>query len=243
MLQTHSLSYVLPSGLRLIDQVNMTLERGKIVGLLGPNGSGKTTLFSLLLGLLEASEGEIFLGQESLKKRSPQERIRLGLGYLPQEGALFQELSVFDNLLSLFEYKTASSGDNKAHVTELLNHLGLTHLAQRPVLVLSGRQKRRLEFGRILATQPRHILLDEPFAGVDPKAIEEIQQHILELKKQNIGIFISDHNIHAIEAICDEVYLLMDGKIAAYGPTETLMQNEALKERYFGYGISKKKVH
>ncbi len=238
MLETQDLSYLLPSGQILIENINVSLSPKKIVGLLGPNGAGKTTLFSLLLGLMKPSSGSILLDNNPITALSVQKRIRLGLGYLPQDGALFQELSVLENLISLFEYQEHSKTDSTRFVLELLDQIHLGDIASRPVFVLSGGQKRRLEFGRILAMNPKYVLLDEPFSGVDPKSIEDIQNHIIQLKERNIGVFISDHNIHAITDISDEIYLLIDGKIAAHGNSHELIKNPYLRDRYFGHKIS-----
>jgi lipopolysaccharide export system ATP-binding protein len=233
------MSKTLPTGISLLREITLTLHKNEITGLLGPNGAGKTTLFSVLLGLMPHSEGKILFKNDSIDHLSPEQRITLGISYLPQEGSLFQELSAFENLGCLLEYRfhNLSKSIRREMIEKYLEDIGLESVAHKKVLLLSGGQKRRLEFARLLASNPQYVLLDEPFAGVDPRAIEDIQQHILTLKSHAIGILISDHNIAATLGICDRAHLMIDGAIIASGTPKELMKDSSLKERYFGNSV------
>lgn len=243
MISLLDVSKTLPSGSALIKTISLELQSNEISGLLGPNGAGKTTLFSLLLGLSSLSSGDIFFEKTCITKMPPEKRIALGIAYLPQEGALFQELSVFENLACVIEarQKKLALRSRIELVDQFLEKSGLTSVAHKKVFLLSGGQKRRLEFARLLASNPKYILLDEPFAGVDPRSIEDIQKHILFLKQNNIGILISDHNISATLEICDNAHLMIDGTIIASGRPDDLLSNKMLCDKYFGelYGKSK----
>ncbi len=241
MLTLINLSKTLPSGLPLLKKISLDIHPREISGLLGPNGAGKTTLFSVLLGLDPHSSGHILFNQEPIGNLSPEKRVSMGIAYLPQEGSLFQELSAFDNLACVLEYRQIHlSKKNRTEViTQALEEIGLSDVAHKKALLLSGGQKRRLEFARLLASNPQYVLLDEPFAGVDPRSIEDIQQHIIALKNHAIGILISDHNIVATLGICDRAHLMIDGAIIASGAPHDLLQNPSLKDCYFGKSFSK----
>ncbi len=230
----------LPAGVSLLKKISLDLPPHKISGLLGPNGAGKTTLFSVLLGLTPHSSGQIRWNNQVIDTLSPEKRVSLGLAYLPQEGSLFQELSAFENLACVLEYRqpNLSKQVRMDVIITALEDIGLADVAHKKVLFLSGGQKRRLEFSRLLASNPQYVLLDEPFAGVDPRSIEEIQQQILTLKSHSIGILISDHNISATLGICDQAYLMIEGEIIASGTPEVLLKDRSLKERYFGQSYS-----
>ena len=230
----------IPSGVSLLKKISLDLHPHEISGLLGPNGAGKTTLFSVLLGLTPHSSGQILFNNKPIDALSPEQRVSLGIAYLPQEGSLFQELSAFENLACVLEYRQPNLSKKLRMdiIIQALETIGLADVAHKKVLLLSGGQKRRLEFSRLLASNPQYVLLDEPFAGVDPRSIEDIQQHILALKNHAIGIMISDHNIAATLGICDNAHLMIGGEIVASGAPTILLQDGSLKERYFGQSYS-----
>jgi lipopolysaccharide export system ATP-binding protein len=244
MLTLIDLSKTLPSGIPLLKHISLELHPQEISGLLGPNGAGKTTLFSVLLGLAPLSSGQIFFNHIPISTLSPEKRVSMGIAYLPQEGSLFQELSAFENLACVLEYRQIhlSKKVRMEVIAQSLEDIGLSDVAHKKVLLLSGGQKRRLEFARLLASDPQYVLLDEPFAGVDPRSIEDIQQHIIVLKKHAIGILISDHNIAATLGICDKAHLMIDGAIIASGTPQDLLQDPSLKDRYFGQSFAKFRV-
>lgn len=221
-------------GAPLLEGIGFSLPKKEIHGLLGPNGAGKTTLFSMILGLIPTHSGFITLDDLSLNGLSPSKRLKAGLSYLPQESSLFGDLSVFENIECVLEGRGLylSRQERLAKAKQLLERVGLDADYQKLARYLSGGQKRRLEFARLLATEPKYVLLDEPFAGVDPKSIKEIQHQILLLKSHAIGILLSDHNVEATLTICDQAHILMDGRILASGKPEELRQNKLVQEYY-----------
>ncbi len=201
----------------VVDRVSLDIHRGEVVGLLGPNGAGKTTSFYMIVGLLSADGGRIFLEGQEVTDLPMYKRCRLGMGYLPQESSVFRKLTVEENLLAILETLDLSQEERRARLKELLAELDLTRLARHRAHTLSGGERRRLEITRALVTNPRYLLLDEPFTGVDPIAIGDIQEIVGRLKERGIGVLITDHNVRETLAITDRAYILHDGKILASG--------------------------
>lgn len=234
MLELHNLSKKIEDH-EVIKDMSFQLAPGEIKGLLGPNGAGKTTLFSIMIGLLRPSKGWISLDGRSINKLTPSQRILQGLCYLPQESSLFTQLSVLNNIECALELRGMSNKQQRlAHAHKLLKVLNIESLSDKKTLLLSGGQRRRVEFARLLACQPRFVLLDEPFAGVDPLSIEDIQEQIKILQQHNIGVLISDHNIHATLAVCQSAHVMVHGDIVASGTKEDLYANKTVKESYLG---------
>ncbi|MBM4223108.1 MAG: LPS export ABC transporter ATP-binding protein [Gammaproteobacteria bacterium] len=240
MLELQDVSAILPSGQKIFQKISLTLQPQEICGLIGPNGAGKTTLFSVILGLIPHNQGIISLNGLNLSWLSPEKRMFHGLGYLPQDGSLFHELSVIENIECLLECKEPhlSRTERRHKIAKLLDDIGLQDVSHKRSITLSGGQKRRLEFARLIAIHPKYILLDEPFAGVDPRSIEEIQEHIQKLKSYNIGIMISDHNLSATLNICDRVHVLVDGHIIASDLPEKIIANDTIRTIYLGNKLS-----
>lgn len=218
----------------VVKQVSITVKQGEIVGLLGPNGAGKTTTFYMVVGLIKPDEGDVFLNDINITKLPMYKRAQMGIGYLPQEASVFRKLSVEDNILSVLEMTKLSSQQRKQKLEELLNEFNLHHVRKNNGDSLSGGERRRTEIARALAVDPKFILLDEPFAGVDPIAVEDIQSVVAKLKYKNIGILITDHNVNETLSICDRAYLLIDGKIFKHGSAEELAEDEQVKRLYLG---------
>jgi len=210
------------------------VEQGEIVGLLGPNGAGKTTTFYMVVGLIQADSGEVFLNEENITKLPMYKRAQLGIGYLPQEASVFRKLSVQDNILAVLEMKKMSRQERMDKLEDLLQEFNLNHVRKNNGDSLSGGERRRTEIARALAVDPKFILLDEPFAGVDPIAVEDIQGVVARLKYKNIGILITDHNVNETLSICDRAYLLIEGKIFKHGTAEELAANEQVRRLYLG---------
>jgi len=219
---------------KVVDDVSVCVEEREIVGLLGPNGAGKTTTFSLILGLLPPDQGEIFLGGENISRLPMYTRARKGLCLLPQEPSIFRKLSVADNLLSVLEMMGNHSNREKSQVAETLKELGLTHLRSAKAYTLSGGERRRLEIARALVTHPQFILLDEPFTGIDPLAIRDLQQIIIKLKEKGIGLLITDHSVRETLKITDRAYIISDGKILKEGTPQELVSSREVKRSYLG---------
>ena len=218
----------------VVDNVSIEVRQGEIVGLLGPNGAGKTTTFYSIVGLIKPDSGDVFLGEENITKLPMYKRARKGIGYLAQEASVFRNLSVRDNILAVLEGTELSKEEQLARTDKLLSEFSLEDIQDSMGIVLSGGERRRTEIARALATEPKFILLDEPFAGVDPIAVEEIQSIVYSLKKKNIGILITDHNVDETLSITDRSYLMFEGKLLKSGTSEELAADEQVRKLYLG---------
>ena len=221
-------------GRPVVNGVSVEVGQGEIVGLLGPNGAGKTTSFYMIVGLIKPNEGNIYLDNEDITELAMYRRAQKGIGYLPQEASVFRKLSVEDNILAILEMTKLSKQDREAKLESLIAEFGLGHVRTNRGDVLSGRERRRTEIARALATDPRFILLDEPFAGVDPIAVEDIQGIVTQLKERNIGVLITDHNVQETLSITDRAYLLFEGRILKQGSAEDLAADETVRKVYLG---------
>ena len=219
---------------RVVNEVTVSVNTGEIVGLLGPNGAGKTTTFYMFVGLVQPDQGDIFLEDEVITHLPMYKRARKGLGYLPQEASVFRDLSVEDNIKAILEMTKLSAKDQKDKLEQLIDEFSLGRVRKNMGKVLSGGERRRTEIARALATDPHFILLDEPFAGVDPIAVEDIQSIIYKLKSKNIGILITDHNVQETLSITDRAYLLFEGKLLKQGTAEELAEDEMVRKVYLG---------
>ncbi|MGR3985250.1 MAG: LPS export ABC transporter ATP-binding protein [Gammaproteobacteria bacterium] len=220
----------------IVDHVDLAVSRGEVVGLLGPNGAGKTTSFNMIIGLVRQTEGRIILRGEDITPLPMHARARRGIGYLPQEHSVFRKLTAGENILAVLEAAGPRSASERAGIcSNLLDEFGIRHLRDKPAIQLSGGEQRRVEIARALALAPAFILLDEPFAGVDPIAVRDIQQIINLLKTRGIGVLITDHNVRETLGICDRAYILHGGKVLASGAPEGIMQNRAARDAYFGH--------
>jgi lipopolysaccharide export system ATP-binding protein len=218
----------------VVDGVSIEVSQGEIVGLLGPNGAGKTTSFYMIVGLVRPDEGRVFLDGTEITKLPMYKRAQLGIGYLPQEVSVFRKLSVEDNILAILEMTDLSKAQREEKLEKLLSEFSLNHVRTNLGNRLSGGEKRRTEIARALATDPKFVLLDEPFAGVDPIAVEDIQSIVSDLKKRNIGVLITDHNVQETLSITDRAYLLFEGKILKSGSAEDLANDEQVRKVYLG---------
>lgn len=218
----------------VVKGVSIEVERGEIVGLLGPNGAGKTTSFYMIVGLITPNAGRIFLDDTEITSLPVYKRARMGIGYLAQEASVFRKLSVEDNIKAVLEMSNLSKADQKSRTESLLNEFGLQRIRKSKGIQLSGGERRRTEIARALALNPNFILLDEPFAGVDPIAVEDIQQIVSKLKEKNIGILITDHNVHETLSITDRAYLLFEGSILKAGTARDLAEDEQVRKLYLG---------
>jgi len=215
--------------------VNIEVEPGQVVGLLGPNGAGKTTCFYMIVGLIPSDQGSITVDDVDITHKPVNVRSSLGVGYLPQEASVFRKLSVRDNIMAILELRRdLDLNERKEILQTLMEELGVSHLASQMGQVLSGGERRRVEIARALAARPRFILLDEPFAGIDPISVREIQGIINQLTEQNIGVLITDHNVREMLGICHHAYILNDGRVLAQGDAESLLANEEVREVYLG---------
>ncbi len=221
-------------GRKVVDGVTVKVNQGEIVGLLGPNGAGKTTSFYMTVGLVKPDSGKVFLDDLDITDYPMYKRAQLGLGYLPQEISVFRKLSVEDNILAILELSKLTKKEQKDRLEQLLEEFSLTHVRKNLGNRLSGGEKRRTEIARALATNPKFVLLDEPFAGVDPIAVEDIQSIISDLKRKNIGVLITDHNVQETLSITDRAYLLFEGKILKSGSAEELASDEQVRKVYLG---------
>jgi lipopolysaccharide export system ATP-binding protein len=226
---------------KVVDSVSIRLEQGEIVGLLGPNGAGKTTTFYMIVGLIKPNGGKIHLNDEDITAQPMYKRAQRGIGYLPQEASVFRKLSVEDNLRAVLEMTDLTKLEQEERLESLLEEFGLNHVRSNRGDVLSGGERRRIEIARSLAVDPSFILLDEPFAGVDPIAVEDIQDIIGQLKRKNIGILITDHNVHETLSITDRAYLLFEGKILKSGTAEELSADEHVRKVYLGKNFELRK--
>jgi len=229
------------SGKNVVKQVSVELNQGEIVGLLGPNGAGKTTSFYMIVGLIKADAGNIYLNEKEITNYPMYKRAQNGIGYLAQESSVFRKMSVEDNILSVLELTDLSKKEQIEKTESLLNEFGLTEIRKRRGDLLSGGERRRTEIARALATNPNFILLDEPFAGVDPLAVEDIQKIVRDLTKKNIGILITDHNVQETLAITDRTYLMFEGKILRHGSPEDLANDEMVRKVYLGKNFELRK--
>ena len=231
-------------GREVVKGITVEVNQGEIVGLLGPNGAGKTTSFYMIVGLIKPNDGRIFLDRENITKFPMYKRAQNGIGYLAQEASVFRKLSVEDNLMSVLELTKLNKKEREAKMESLLDEFGLQHIRKNRGDLLSGGERRRTEIARALATDPNFILLDEPFAGVDPVAVEDIQRIVAQLKKKNIGILITDHNVQETLAITDRTYLMFEGRILKAGIPEELAEDEMVRKVYLGqnFELRKKKL-
>lgn len=222
------------NGRRVVNKVDLVINRGEVVGLLGPNGAGKTTTFYIIVGLIRPDEGSILLNEEDISLYPMYMRARRGINYLPQEPSIFRKLTVEENIMAILETQDIDKKEQKERLHELLGELDLSHLAKNKAYSLSGGERRRVEITRALVTSPRYILLDEPFAGIDPLAVADIQKIILKLKSKDIGVVISDHNVRETLTVCDRAYILNEGSILVEGNPEDIANSEVAKKFYLG---------
>ncbi|WP_324720477.1 LPS export ABC transporter ATP-binding protein [Salinimicrobium sp. HB62] len=231
-------------GREVVKGISLEVNQGEIVGLLGPNGAGKTTSFYMIVGLIKPNGGRIFLDRENITKFPMYKRAQYGIGYLAQEASVFRKLSIEDNIMSVLELTDLSKKERKMKMESLIEEFGLSHIRKNRGDLLSGGERRRTEIARALATDPHFILLDEPFAGVDPVAVEDIQRIVAQLKNKNIGILITDHNVQETLAITDRTYLMFEGRILKAGVPEELAEDEMVRKVYLGqnFELRKKKI-
>ncbi len=222
-------------GRTVVDGVTLNVDTGEVVGLLGPNGAGKTTCFYMVVGLIAPDSGSIRIGQRDLTRASMHQRAQRGLGYLPQEASIFRRLSVADNIMAILELRPDLDRDQRrAELTQLMEEFHVSHLADQPGISLSGGERRRVEIARALAASPSFILLDEPFAGVDPISVGEIQRIVQQLAARDIGILITDHNVRETLGICDRAYIISQGKVLTAGAPADVMADENVRNVYLG---------
>lgn len=230
-------------GRRVVNDLSVEVKQGEIVGLLGPNGAGKTTSFYMIVGLIQPNEGKIFLEDNDITGLPMYKRAQLGIGYLAQEASVFRKLSVEENILAVLEMTKIPKKEQKEKAESLLEEFSLTHVRKNLGMVLSGGERRRTEIARALAVDPKFVLLDEPFAGVDPIAVEEIQTIVAKLKDKNIGILITDHNVNETLSITDRAYLMFEGRLLKAGSAEELAADEQVRKVYLGSNfVLKRKV-
>jgi len=218
----------------VVNEVSINVRQGEIVGLLGPNGAGKTTTFYMMVGLVKPNAGNIFLNETNITRKPMYKRARMGVGYLAQEASVFRNLTVRQNLESILQFFTMPKNEIRERVNKLIEEFGLQKVVNSKGYALSGGERRRTEIARALVTEPKFILLDEPFAGVDPIAVEDIQEIVAQLTEQNIGILITDHNVHETLAITDRAYLMFEGNILMEGTADVLAENEDARKLYLG---------
>ena len=231
-------------GRKVVKGISLEVSQGEIVGLLGPNGAGKTTSFYMIVGLIKPNDGSIFLDNNEITKLPMYKRAQKGIGYLAQEASVFRKLSVEDNILSVLQMTNLSKPEQKDKMESLLKEFGLEHIRKNRGDLLSGGERRRTEIARALATDPKFVLLDEPFAGVDPVAVEDIQRIVAHLKRKNIGILVTDHNVQETLAITDKTYLMFEGNILKAGTPKELSEDEIVRKVYLGknFELRKKKL-
>jgi lipopolysaccharide export system ATP-binding protein len=218
----------------VVRDVSLEVSNGEVIGLLGPNGAGKTTCFYMMVGLVPLDGGSIMLDERNMSHMPIHRRARLGLSYLPQEASIFRRMTVAENIQAVLELQNFQSDEIQNRLDDLLHDLHISHLRNNPALSLSGGERRRVEIARALASQPRFILLDEPFAGIDPIAVLDIQKIIGFLKEKGIGVLITDHNVRETLGICDRAYIINDGSVLAYGKPEEIVYNESVRKVYLG---------
>ncbi|ERM84060.1 ABC transporter ATP-binding protein [Rhodonellum psychrophilum GCM71 = DSM 17998] len=228
-------------GKKVVNNISVEVGQGEIVGLLGPNGAGKTTTFYMIVGLIQPNEGQIFLEDRNITSLPMYKRAQLGIGYLAQEASVFRKLSVEENIMAVLEMTKMNKVERKEKVESLLEEFSLTHVRKNLGMVLSGGERRRTEIARALAVDPKFVLLDEPFAGVDPIAVEEIQTIVAKLKTKNIGILITDHNVNETLSITDRAYLMFEGRLLKAGTAEELAADEQVRRVYLGQNFELKR--
>jgi len=221
-----------------VNDVSLELKEGEIVGLLGPNGAGKTTSFYMMVGMVKPSEGNVYLNDKKITSMAMYRRARLGVSYLPQEASIFRKLSVENNILAILQLQSMKRSERKERLEQLLEDFRITHIRKSKGYMLSGGERRRCEIARALASNPKFIFLDEPFAGIDPITVEEIMHLVKKLKERGIGVLITDHNVHETLSITDRAYILIDGKIFCSGSAEEIAENEEVRKRYLGETFS-----
>jgi lipopolysaccharide export system ATP-binding protein len=222
----------------VVNDVSLELKEGEIVGLLGPNGAGKTTSFYMMVGMVKPSEGNVYLNDKRITSMAMYRRARLGVSYLPQEASIFRKLSVENNILAILQLQSMKRAERKERLEQLLEDFRITHIRKSKGYMLSGGERRRCEIARALASNPKFIFLDEPFAGIDPITVEEIMHLVKKLKEKGIGVLITDHNVHETLSITDRAYILIDGKIFCSGSAEEIAENEEVRKRYLGETFS-----
>ncbi|MEY5130962.1 MAG: hypothetical protein RL734_1029 [Bacteroidota bacterium] len=222
----------------VVNDVSLELKEGEIVGLLGPNGAGKTTSFYMMVGMVKPSEGNVYLNDKKITSMAMYRRARLGVSYLPQEASIFRKLSVENNILAILQLQSMKRSERKERLEQLLEDFRITHIRKSKGYMLSGGERRRCEIARALASNPKFIFLDEPFAGIDPITVEEIMHLVKKLKEKGIGVLITDHNVHETLSITDRAYILIDGKIFCSGSAEEIADNEEVRKRYLGETFS-----
>jgi len=218
----------------VVDDVSIKIEPGEVVGLLGPNGAGKTTTFYMIIGFVRPDRGQVFLGETNLSSWPMYRRSAKGIGYLPQEASVFRKMTVEDNIMAILEFRKLTRKQRKARLEELLNELDIAHLRKNRAYTLSGGERRRVEITRALVNEPKFMLLDEPFAGIDPIAVEDIQKIISRLVERGLGVLVTDHNVRETLSICDRAYIMCDGKILKSGSSEYLANDPEAKRVYLG---------
>ena len=228
-------------GRKVVNDVSIEVKQGEIVGLLGPNGAGKTTSFYITVGLIKPDGGKVFLNEQEITKIPMYKRAQMGIGYLPQEPSIFRKMTVEDNILAVLEMTTLTKKEQKDRLENLISEFRLEHVRKSNGDVLSGGERRRTEIARCLATSPDFILLDEPFAGIDPIAVEDIQKIVIQLKDKNIGVLITDHNVQETLSIIERAYLLFEGSVLKSGTAEELSQDETVRKVYLGQNFELRK--
>jgi lipopolysaccharide export system ATP-binding protein len=218
----------------VVDGVSIEVHPGEVVGLLGPNGAGKTTTFYMMIGFVRPDRGEVFLGERNIGRLPMYSRARLGIGYLAQEPSVFRKMTVEDNIMAILQFQPLGRKERKARLEELLAELDITHLRKNMAYTLSGGERRRVEITRALVTSPKFILLDEPFAGIDPIAVEDIQKIVTRLVERGLGVLITDHNVRETLSICNRAYIMCDGKILKTGTSEFLANDPEARKIYLG---------
>jgi lipopolysaccharide export system ATP-binding protein len=224
-------------GRKVVNEASLQIEQGKVIGLLGPNGAGKTTTFYMIVGLIKPDQGTVELDGISMAHRPIYERARMGIGYLPQEASVFRKLTVQENLMVVLDNLKISRKEKRVKVERALTDLGIGHLVKNRAFTLSGGERRRLEIARSLILEPKFLLLDEPYAGIDPLAVQEIQGIIRSLRGRGIGVVITDHNVRETLSTCDEAYLIKDGNIWMHGAPKEIVENDAARRFYLGEGF------